>query len=159
VCHAVRAPASNVTSELDARAGALAWNRGSTCTDPVKFSAAPCRTACEPLRTILICSLILGSLAVRTYREHAKRNHNRYEDSHGVLSGSQDKEALRVRSSSTQLQEGGLLCVFRSSIPGPPIPLSTLQATSRDVSRKTEGQDGVAVSLLVGSFIPYNMQV
>src|SRR5580692_190185 len=35
---------------------------------------------------------------------------------------------------------------------GSPIPLSTLQATSRDVSRKTQGQDGVAVSFLVGLF-------
>ena len=32
------------------------------------------------------------------------------------------------------------------------MPLSTLQATSRDVSCKTEGQDGVAVSFLVGLF-------
>jgi hypothetical protein len=30
--------------------------------------------------------------------------------------------------------------------------LSTLQMTPRDVTRKTEGQDGVAVSFLVGLF-------
>jgi hypothetical protein len=41
---------------------------------------------------------------------------------------------------------------FEAQWPGPPIPLSTLQATSRDVSCKTEGQDGVAVSFLVGLF-------
>ncbi|HEV3420830.1 MAG TPA: hypothetical protein VG075_11035, partial [Candidatus Acidoferrum sp.] len=35
---------------------------------------------------------------------------------------------------------------------GPPIPLSTLQAISRDAACKTEGQDGVAVSFLVGLF-------
>jgi hypothetical protein len=33
-----------------------------------------------------------------------------------------------------------------------PLPLSTLQATSRDATCKTEGQDGVAVSFLVGLF-------
>jgi hypothetical protein len=32
------------------------------------------------------------------------------------------------------------------------MPLSTLQATSRDATCKTEGQDGVAVSFLVGLF-------
>ena len=54
VCHAVRAPASNVTGDPDARAGTFAWNRGSTRTEPVKFSACPCREGCEPLRAILI---------------------------------------------------------------------------------------------------------
>ena len=32
------------------------------------------------------------------------------------------------------------------------MPLSTLRATPRDVTCKTEGQDGVAVSFLVGLF-------
>ncbi len=32
------------------------------------------------------------------------------------------------------------------------MPLSTLRATPRDVFRKTEDQDGVAVSFLVGLF-------
>jgi hypothetical protein len=32
------------------------------------------------------------------------------------------------------------------------MPLSTLRVTPRDVTRKTEGQDGVAVSFLVGLF-------
>jgi hypothetical protein len=41
---------------------------------------------------------------------------------------------------------------FEVQSPGPPIPLSMLRATPRDVSRKTEGQDGVAVSFLVGLF-------
>src|SRR5207245_9357797 len=60
VCHAVRAPGSNVTREPDARAGAFAWNRGSTRTEPVKFSADPCREGCEPLRMILIAPSSLG---------------------------------------------------------------------------------------------------
>src|SRR5262249_1716115 len=41
---------------------------------------------------------------------------------------------------------------FEAQSPGPPIPLSTLRAASRDATRKTEGQDGVAVSFLVGLF-------
>jgi hypothetical protein len=41
---------------------------------------------------------------------------------------------------------------FEAQSPGPPIPLSTLRVTPCDVSRKTEGQDGVAVSFLVGLF-------
>src|SRR5882724_94532 len=41
---------------------------------------------------------------------------------------------------------------FEVQSPGPPIPLSTLRATPRDVTCKTEGQDGVAVSFLVGLF-------
>ena len=51
---AVRAPGSNVTREPDARAGAFAWNRRSTRTEPVKFSGDPCREGCEPLRVIRI---------------------------------------------------------------------------------------------------------
>src|SRR5580693_2324540 len=41
VCHAVRAPGSNVTLAPSARAGAFAWNRGSMRTVPVKYSAGP----------------------------------------------------------------------------------------------------------------------
>ena len=41
---------------------------------------------------------------------------------------------------------------FEVQSPGPPIPLSTLRATFRNASRKTEGQDGVAFSFLVGLF-------
>src|SRR6202790_3183028 len=41
---------------------------------------------------------------------------------------------------------------FEAQSPGPPIPLSTLQPTSHDATCKTEGQDGVAVSFLVGLF-------
>lgn len=41
---------------------------------------------------------------------------------------------------------------FEAQSPGPPIPLSTLQATPRDATCKTEGQDGVAVSFPAGLF-------
>src|SRR5580704_8012094 len=57
-----------------------------------------------------------------------------------------------VVPSSIRRESASWFCVFRSSIPGPPIPLSTLQPTSRDAACKTEGQDGVAVSFLVGLF-------
>src|SRR6266542_5205014 len=49
VCHAVRAPGSNVTLAPSARAGAIAWNRGSMRTVPVKYSAGPLLEGCEPL--------------------------------------------------------------------------------------------------------------
>src|SRR6516162_10129372 len=54
VCHAVRAPGSNVTEALATRAGSGAWNRGSTRTDPVKFSPGPLPEGCEPLLLIFI---------------------------------------------------------------------------------------------------------
>ena len=51
-----------------------------------------------------------------------------------------------------QERVGILILRFSKLNPGPPIPLSTLQATPRDAACKTEGQDGVAVSFLVGLF-------
>ena len=39
---------------------------------------------------------------------------------------------------------------FEAQSPRPPIPLSTLRLTPRDVYRKTRGQDGFALSFLVG---------
>src|SRR5580693_3922475 len=57
-----------------------------------------------------------------------------------------------VLPSSIRRESASWFCVFRSSIPGPPIPLSTLQVTTHDATCKTRGQDGVAVSFLVGLF-------
>jgi len=55
--------------------------------------------------------------------------------------------------SSSQERVGVLMFrFFEAQSPGPPIPLSTLQAASRGDAYKTEGQDGVAVSFLVGLF-------
>ena len=50
VCHAVRAPGSNVTLAPTTRAGSGAWNSGSMRTVPVKYSAGPLPEGCEPLR-------------------------------------------------------------------------------------------------------------
>src|SRR5216110_4083591 len=49
VCQAVRAPGSNVTLAPAARAGALAWNKGSMRTVPANQSAGPLLEGCEPL--------------------------------------------------------------------------------------------------------------
>jgi hypothetical protein len=60
VCHAVRAPGSNVTFAPATRDGAIAWNNGWTCTVPVKYSAGPAAGGCDPLRAMVIagdCSL------------------------------------------------------------------------------------------------------
>src|SRR5207244_5139321 len=48
VCHAVRAPGSNVTLAAATRAGSGAWNRGSIRTVPVNQSAGPLVELCEP---------------------------------------------------------------------------------------------------------------
>src|SRR5713101_4035168 len=44
--------------------------------------------------------------------------------------------------------------LFAAQLPRPPMPLSTLQETSRDVSSKTRGQDGFATSFPVGLLHP-----
>src|SRR5438105_8432233 len=50
VCHAVRAPGSNVTLAPPARAGAGALYKGSTRTVPVNHSAGPWLEGCVPTR-------------------------------------------------------------------------------------------------------------
>src|SRR5438067_5839331 len=57
VCHAVRAPGSNVTLAPPACAGATAWNRGSMRTVPVNQSAGPLPEGWEPLLLMSIFSL------------------------------------------------------------------------------------------------------
>src|SRR6266850_3396369 len=44
--------------------------------------------------------------------------------------------------------------LFAAQSPRPPMPLSTLQATPRDVPSKTRGQDGFATSFPVGLLHP-----
>src|SRR6267378_2544959 len=54
VCHAVRAPGSNVTLAPRTRAGSGASNSGSIRTLPVNQSVGPSPDGCEPLRLISI---------------------------------------------------------------------------------------------------------
>src|SRR5437764_7246768 len=54
LCHAVRAPGSNVTLAPRARAGSGASNKGAIRTLPVKYSAGPLPDGCEPLLVIFI---------------------------------------------------------------------------------------------------------
>src|SRR3954451_19782479 len=54
VCHAVRAPGSNVTLAPATNAGSGAVNRGSMRTVPVNQSAGPLTDACEPAFLISI---------------------------------------------------------------------------------------------------------
>src|SRR5215204_3681698 len=67
VCHAVRAPGSNVTLAPAARAGAFAWNSGSMRTLPVNHSAGPLPDGCDPFLLISILDLLLvaGGAAAR----------------------------------------------------------------------------------------------
>src|SRR5580704_16174002 len=62
VCHAVRAPGSNVTLAPETRAGAGAWNRGSMRTVPVNQSAGPLLEGCEPILLISILDFYLYSI-------------------------------------------------------------------------------------------------
>ena len=54
VCHAVRAPGSNVTNPAETRDGSVAGNSASIRTLPVKCSAGPLAEGCEPLCLISI---------------------------------------------------------------------------------------------------------
>ena len=61
VCHAVRAPGSNVTLAPRTRAGSGGSNSGSIRTVPVNQSAGPLPEGCEPLRLIsMVGSLRIG---------------------------------------------------------------------------------------------------
>jgi hypothetical protein len=64
VCHAVRAPGSNMTLAPTARAGSFARNRGSMRTVPVKYSAGPFVEGCEPLRLMSIFGVLCLALNV-----------------------------------------------------------------------------------------------
>src|SRR6185437_13993774 len=54
VCHAERAPGSNVTAAPPNCAGPGDWKSGSIRTLPVKYSLGPIWDGCEPLRLISI---------------------------------------------------------------------------------------------------------
>src|SRR6201985_2947446 len=57
VCHAVRAPGSNVTAAPAARAGSFAANNGSILTVPVNQSSGPFADGCEPALLISILKI------------------------------------------------------------------------------------------------------
>src|SRR2546426_9851436 len=60
VCHAERAPGSNVTLPPEVRDGELAGNRASMLTLPVKFASGPLLDARAPLRVMVIfCGRLL----------------------------------------------------------------------------------------------------
>lgn len=55
-----------MTSAPEARAGAIAWNKGSTRAVPVKCSAAPCLEDCDAFLQILIVSPSVRTWACET---------------------------------------------------------------------------------------------
>ena len=67
VCHAVRAPGSNVTKAMDTRAGSGGLLSGSIRTVQVKYSAGPLPDGCEPMRFMSIVFLLCldGSRSLR----------------------------------------------------------------------------------------------
>src|SRR5207302_6379103 len=65
VCHAVRAPGSNVTLPAETRLGSCTGKSGSIRTAPVKYSGGPGRDACDPPRVICIVPFLPGVVPVR----------------------------------------------------------------------------------------------
>src|SRR5208282_3803153 len=72
VCHAVRAPGSNVTIAPVTRAGSLPLNGESMRTVPVNQSAGPLLEGCEPLRLISIFNS-LSPYCFLTTDEHGQK--------------------------------------------------------------------------------------
>src|SRR5438105_1808682 len=54
VCHAERAPSSNVTEPTEILDGSFAANNGSTRTARLKYCSAPLFDGCAPLRVMTI---------------------------------------------------------------------------------------------------------
>src|ERR1700677_1890899 len=92
VCHAVRAPGSNVTVAAAARRDSLGWNKGSMRTVPVNQSAGPLADGCEPF---LLISM------ERTYITWTRL-------SHGVL--------LNLLQDRSKLRSDGIRCVPASTL-------------------------------------------
>src|SRR2546423_2789470 len=67
VCHAVRAPGSNVTLTASTRAGAGAWASGSMRTMPVKYSSGPLLEGCEPVLLMSISEFLPGVVFLKFY--------------------------------------------------------------------------------------------
>ena len=104
--------------------------------------------------TIQICWIILAACP-------SGRRRAWWQKSGFPLVGKEDADRLLARDyrenscvAFLHQERVGVLILRFSKLNSPAhrLPLSTLQATSRDVPCKTEGQDGVAVSLLVGLF-------
>src|SRR5438105_2028754 len=91
MCHAVRAPGSNVTLTPSARAGLLVWKRGSIRTLPVKFAAGPLTEACEPL---LLMSIFLSPKAFEAVRELSDKERQWF----GVSSNPQRSAIHRIEA-------------------------------------------------------------
>src|SRR3954447_21402889 len=72
VCHALRAPGSNVTLAHDTRAGAGGEFNGSMRTVPVNHSAGPFIEGCDPARLSSMCLLLCSLSSTATLRCHLK---------------------------------------------------------------------------------------
>src|SRR5438309_9530898 len=68
VCHAVRAPGSNVTLAPETRAGSDLSNSGSTRTLPVNHSTGPFPDGCEPALLISILLLLCCCFTALVFR-------------------------------------------------------------------------------------------
>ena len=73
MCHAVRAPGSNVTVPPLACEGSSASNSISTRTSPVKFASGPGRTGREPARVMTIRLRFRGCRAEKSQSRERRR--------------------------------------------------------------------------------------
>ena len=136
-------------------------NRIPSEGSPIKMNP---QGAVRLLQSVRVCLVALGLRRPVSFPFGPRRSRGLPVLVHVV---SQRARVLRLRrtvcslaisrcSRGAFLQSGGSrrpdFAFFEAQSPRPPIPLSTLQAASRDVSCKTQGQDGVAVSFLVGLF-------
>ena len=76
-----------------------------------------------------------------------------------MMSVSSSRRIITAEASCQPFSKQPLICIliyglFAAQWPRPPVPLSTLQETPRDVPSKTRGQDGFATSFPVGLLHP-----
>src|SRR5207253_9549704 len=73
VCHAVRAPGSKVTLAPATRAGAAAWNSGSTRTVPENHSELPFVDGCDPARLMSMVPCLSVERALKPAASRVER--------------------------------------------------------------------------------------
>src|SRR5919198_6466310 len=98
VCHAVRAPGSNVTLAPAPRAGGDAWNSGSIRTVPVNQSSGPLPDGCEPTRLISMKSLLVARATASLNGEQNPR----YRDGDDDDQSADEKHGAQIDSVGDQ---------------------------------------------------------
>jgi hypothetical protein len=96
--------------------------------------------------------LIRGTLEVSRFSCMLFLSVRGFSDYAGSTGHSRLTQPAMLPSSCCRESRHPVLRLFEAQSPRPLIPLSTLRPAPRDADRKTQGQDGVAFSFLVGLF-------